>query len=89
MHRKIGVHQEPQCLRFQNGPHEEHSLLPWAYQCLQWTGSSIPFIINGSIEPMLRLWEGSSLYGPEFALQFNKLITKIIESDWHVTRDTK
>jgi len=85
VHRKIGVHEESQCLRFQNGPHEQHSLFPWAYQCLQWTGSSIPFIINKSIEPMLRLCEGSSLYGPEFELQFNKLIAKIIESDLHVT----
>jgi hypothetical protein len=89
VHRKIGVHQEPQCLRFQNGPHKEHSLLPCAYQCLQCRGSSIPFINNDSIEPILRLCKGSSLYGPEFELQFNKSITKIIESDWHVTRDTK
>jgi len=89
VHRKTGVHQERKCLRFQNGPHEEHSLLPWTYQCLQWRGSSIPFIINDSIEPMLRLREGSALYGPEFALQFNKLVTKIIGSDWYVRIDTK
>jgi hypothetical protein len=89
VHRKIGVHQEPQCLRFQNGPHEEHSLLPWDYHCHgitnAYSGEDLQFLwllrthAEISIGSLLAGCQNSTVFHPSYYYRFC----------WHLEHQTQ